>query len=96
MNMRQTKKRVQSKRTLPRPLMIALAVAIFGVLGMLIVDHGPWNRPKVQTAEIVHYTTTGAAARAVGAIVTPTARKLEPEPVPPGPKPTQPANPTPP
>jgi hypothetical protein len=96
MNMRQTKKRVQSKRTLPRPLMIALAVAIFGVLGMLIVDHGPWNRPKVQTAEIVHYTTTGAAARAVGAIVTPTAPKLEVEPVAPGPKPAQPANPTPP
>ena len=94
MNMRQTKKGVQSKRTLPRPLMIALAVAIFGVLGMLIVDHGPWNRPKVQTAEIVHYTTTGAAARAVGATVTPTAPKLEPEPVPPGPKPAQPANPT--
>jgi hypothetical protein len=96
MNMRQTKKRVQSKRTLPRPLMIALAVAIFGVLGMLIVDHGPWNRPKVQTAEIVHYTTTGASARAVGATVTPTASKLEPEPAPPGPKPAQPANPTPP
>jgi hypothetical protein len=94
MNMRQTKKRVQSKRTLPRPLMIALAVAIFGVLGMLIVDHGPWNRPKVQTAEMVHYTTTGAAARAVGATVTPTAPKLELEPVAPGPKPAHPANPT--
>jgi hypothetical protein len=96
MNMSQRKKRVQSKRTLPRPLLIALAVAIFGVLGMLIVDHGPWNRPKVQTAEIVHYTTTGAAARAVGARVMPTAPKLEPEPVPPGPKPAQPPNPTPP
>jgi hypothetical protein len=96
MNMRQTKKRVQSKRTLPRPLMVALAVAIFGVLGMLIVDHGPWNRPKVHTAEIVNYTTTGAAARAVGATVTPTAPKLEVEPVAPGPKPVQPANPTPP
>jgi heme A synthase len=96
MNKRQTKKRVQSKRTLPRPLMIALAVAIVGVLGMLIVDYGLWNRPKVQTAEIVHYTTTDAAARAVGAMVTPSAPKLDPEPVPPGPKPAQPANPTPP
>jgi hypothetical protein len=96
MNMSQTKKRVQSKRTLPRPLMVALAVAIFGVLGMLIVDHGPWNRPKVQTAEIVNYTTTGAAAHAVGATVTPTAPNLEVEPVAPGPKPAEPANPTPP
>jgi hypothetical protein len=96
MNKRQTKKRVQSKRTLVRPVVIALAVAIFGVLGMLIVDHGPWNRPKVQTAEIVNYTTTGAAARAVGATVTPTAPKLELEPVAPGPKPVHPANPTPP
>jgi hypothetical protein len=70
MNKREMKKTVQSKGTLPRPVMVAMAVAIFGVLGMLIVDHGPWNRPKVQTAEIVHYTTTGAAARAVGATVT--------------------------
>jgi hypothetical protein len=96
MSMSQTKKRVQSERTFPRPLMVALAVAIFGMLGMLIVDHGPWNRPKVQTAEIVNYTTTGAAARAVGATVTPTAPKLEVEPVAPGPKPAEPANPTPP
>jgi hypothetical protein len=95
MNKRQTKKIVQSKRTLARPVAIALAVATFGVLGMLIVDHGPWNRPRVQTAEIVNYTTTGAAARAVGATVTPTAPKLELEPVAPGPKPVQPANPTP-
>jgi hypothetical protein len=96
MNKRQTTKRVQSKRALPRPLMVALAVAIFGVMGMLIVDHGPWNRPKLQTAETVHYATTGAAARAVGATVTPTAPKLEPEPEPPGPKPAQPVNPPPP
>ena len=95
MNKRQTKKIVQSKRTLARPVVIALAVATFGVLGMLIVDHGPWNRPRVQTAEIVNYTTTGAAARAVGATVTPTPPKLELEPVAPGPKPVQPANPTP-
>ena len=96
MNKRQTKNRFQSQRTIPRPLMIALAVAIVGVLGLLIVDYGPWNRPKVQTAEIIHYTTSDAAARAVGATVTPTAPKLEPEPFPPGPKPAQPANPTPP
>jgi hypothetical protein len=96
MNKRHTKKRVQSKRTLARPVVIALAVAIVGVLGMLVVDHGPWNKPEVQTADIVHYTTTAAAARAVGATVAPTAPKLEVEPVAPGPKPAQPANPTPP
>jgi hypothetical protein len=96
MNKRQTTERVQSKWKIPRPLMVALAVAIFGVLGMLLVDHGPWNRPKLQTAEMIHYTTTGAAARAVGATVTPTAPKLELEPVPPGPKPAQPVNPPPP
>ena len=27
----------------PRPKLIALAVAVFGMLGMLVVDHGPWN-----------------------------------------------------
>jgi hypothetical protein len=90
------RKTIQSKGTLPRPVVVAMAVAVFGVVGMLIVDHGPWNRPKVQTAEIVNYTTTGAAARAVGATVTATAPKLEVEPVAPGPKPVQPANPTPP
>jgi hypothetical protein len=74
--------------------MIALAIAIIGVLGMLIIDYGPWNRPKVQTPENVHCTTTDAAVRAVGVTVTPTMPKLEPEPVPPGPQPAHPANPT--
>ena len=84
-----------SKRMLGSPVVIAIAVAGFGVLAMLIVDHGPWSRPKVQTAEIAHYKTTGAAARAVGATVTPTAPKSELEPIAPGPKPAQPANPAP-
>jgi hypothetical protein len=92
MKKRQTKMTVQSKRTFPRPLMVA--IAIVGLLGMLIVDYGLWNRPKLQTAENVHYATTDDAARAVGATVTPTTPKLEPEPVPPGPKPAHPANPT--
>jgi hypothetical protein len=80
-----------SKRT---PVMVALAVAIFGVLAMLLVDHGPWSRPNVQTAEVANYKTTGAAARAAGATVTSTAPKPELEPAAPGPKPAQPANPT--
>src|SRR5258707_10584039 len=51
-------------------LLAAITIAIFGVLGMLIVDHGPWNKPKLQTAAVANYTTTGDAARAVGATVT--------------------------
>jgi len=55
-----------------RPVYVALAVAIFGMLAMLLVDHGPWTRPHVQTAEVATYHTTGEAARAVGAVVEPT------------------------
>ena len=33
------------------PLKVAMLVAALGVLGMLIVDHGPWNKPKVQQAQ---------------------------------------------
>jgi hypothetical protein len=83
-----------SKWTLRRPVVFAMAVAIFGVLAMLIVDHGPWNRPQAQSAEASH-RTTGEAAQAVGAVVTPTEPKAELEPVAPGPKPAQPANPIP-
>ena len=85
--------RSYSGRTLGRPVMAAMAVATFGVLGMLIVDHGPWNRPQVQIAEVANYKTTGEAARAVGATVTPTAPEPAIEPDAPGPKPAQPANP---
>ena len=85
-----------SKRMLGHPVVIAIAVAVFGVLAMLIVDHGPWTRAKVQTAEVANYKTTGDAARAVGARVTPTAPKSELEPKVPGPKPVEPANPAPP
>ena len=77
------------------PLMIAIAVAVFGVLGMLIVDHGPWNKPKVQPAHMASYSTTGEAARAVGAKVLPTEPRLQVEPEPPMPKPVHPANPAP-
>ena len=75
------------------PAMIALAVSIFGVLTMLVVDFGPWSRPQVQTAEVAYYRTTGESARAAGAVVAPTEPKRALEPVPPGPKPIQPANP---
>jgi len=85
----------QPKQTIGRPLLIALAVAVLGVLAMLIVDHGPWSRPHVQTAEMSNYTTTGAAVKAAGATVTPTAPKPQLEPIAPGPKLAQPAIPAP-
>jgi hypothetical protein len=82
-----------SKRRGGIPLVAAIVIAVLGVLGMLIVDHGPWNKPKVQTAAMANYTTTGDAARAAGATVMPTEAKPQLEPVAPGPKPVQPANP---
>jgi len=83
------------KRMLRHPVVVAIAIAVFGVLAMLIVDHGPWTRPRVQTAEVAKYSTTGDAARAVGAKVTKTAPKSELEPIAPGPKPAEPASPAP-
>jgi len=74
-----------SKGMLGRPVVVAMAVAGFGVLAMLVVDHGPWSRPKVQSAEVANYKTTGDAARAAGATVTPTAPKPVLEPIAPGP-----------
>src|SRR5258705_9213024 len=59
------------------PLKVAIAVAALGVLGMLIVDHGPWNKPKVQPAVIANYSSTGEAARADGAQGLPTGPKLQ-------------------
>jgi hypothetical protein len=77
------------------PLKVAMLVAALGVLGMLIVDHGPWNKPKVQPAFMANYSSTGEAARAAGAKVMPTEPKLQVEPEPPVPKPVHPVNPAP-
>jgi hypothetical protein len=82
-----------SKRAGLQPVAVALAVAFFGLLAMLMVDHGPWNRPNVQTAEVANHKTNGAAARAAGAVVMPTPPKPAQEPEPPGPKPAQPVDP---
>ena len=82
-----------SKRMGVHPVMVAFAIAIFGMLAMLVVDHGSWSRPNVQTAEVANHRTTGEAARAVGATIAPTAPKPTLEPEAPGPKPAQPANP---
>ena len=75
------------------PVNVAIAVAIFGVSAMLVVDHGPWSRPNVQTAEVANHQTTGQAARAAGAAVAQTAPRPPLEPKAPGPKPAQPASP---
>ena len=87
-----SKNKARFERGARSPVAYAVAVAVFGLLSMLIVDHGPWSRPHAQTAE-AHYATTSAAARASGAKVTPTMPKPGLEPVVPGPKPVQPANP---
>ena len=75
------------------PLVVAIAIAILGVLGMLIVDHGPWNKPHVKTAVMANSTTTGDAAQDAGAVVMPTEPKRSLEPDTPGPKPVHPVNP---
>ncbi|WP_249147785.1 hypothetical protein [Bradyrhizobium jicamae] len=75
------------------PLVVAAVVAILGVVGMLIVDHGPWSKPRVQTAANANYSTTGEAARAAGAAVNSTEPRARIEPAPPGPRPVQPVNP---
>ena len=75
------------------PLVVTSAVAAFGVLAMLVVDHGPWNKPKMKPTEMATYSTTGEAARAAGATITPTEPKLATEPLPAGPKPVNPVNP---
>jgi hypothetical protein len=88
-----TKHEGPTKRSSRGPVVVSLAVAVFGVLAMLLVDHGPWSRPQPQTAEVATYKTTGEAARAAGARVTPTAPKAAIEPAPPEAKPAQPQNP---
>ena len=84
-----------SNRTGVHPAAVALAVAIFGILAMLIVDHGPWNRPDVQTAEVANSSRTGESARSAGAAIEETEPRVVREPETPGPKPVQPAIPNP-
>ena len=63
---------------------ITLTVAAFGLLSLLIADHGLWNPAHIDSAraEIAWQTATEAAARAAGATVTPTARRRS-QPLPP-------------
>ena len=73
------------------PMIVSIAVAVFGVLAMLLVDHGPWNVPHLKTA-MVNYGTTRAAAKAIGATVTPTTPRSPIEPEAPGPARAQPVD----
>ena len=75
------------------PALIAITVAVIGLVGLLLVDHGPWNKPHVKNETMIQYGTTAAAAAAVGATVTPTSPKPALEPVAAGPKRVQPAIP---
>jgi hypothetical protein len=88
-------KQDHAKRSGVQPIWVALGIAIFGIAAMLVVDHGPWSHPHLQTAEVATYHTTGEAARAAGADVAPTAPKAAIEPEPPGPKQAEPPNPKP-
>jgi hypothetical protein len=54
----------------PAPAGIAVAVAVFGALSLLIVDHGLWNRPYVESSRA--HAATEAAVKADGALITPT------------------------
>lgn len=86
----------QVRRTGGTPLVVSIAIAVLGVLGILVVDYGPWNKPKVTPAVIANYSTTGEAAPAAGAQVMPTEPKLQVEPDPAGPNPVHPVSPAPP
>jgi hypothetical protein len=59
------------KRSL-RAVAIALTVAVFGALSLFIVDHGLRDWPYIESA--CAHAATEAAARAAGAILTPTRR----------------------
>ena len=85
----------QVRRSGGAPLVVAIAVAVTGMFSILIFDYGPWNKPEVQPAVTAHYSTTGEAARAAGAKIMRTEPRLQVEPDPAGPKPVNPANPTP-
>jgi hypothetical protein len=83
----------RSHRKMGIPVVVAAVVAVAGMLAMVVVDHGPWSRPHTETAEVASHRSTGEAARAAGATVTPTAPKSEVEPVAPGPKRASTVNP---
>ncbi|WP_027551038.1 hypothetical protein [Bradyrhizobium sp. Cp5.3] len=85
--------RIAIDEALRHPGVIALIVAGLTIAAMLLVDHGPWSRAKVQPAHVAMYHTTGEAARAAGAQVFPTDPRSRIEPARPGPKTSSTVNP---
>ena len=75
------------------PALVATAIAAVGLLALILVDHGPWSTPKVESETMIQNGNTAAAAQAAGATVSETAPKPVLEPVAPGPKPAEPAIP---
>jgi len=67
----------------------AAAIALIGLIVLLLADHG-WNMRGVNETMIQHGTTDASAA-AAGATVTPTEQKQELEPAVHGPKLVPPA-----
>jgi hypothetical protein len=57
------------------PMTIAIAVAVTGLVTLLLIDHGLWNTLNIKNETIIQYGSAAAAAAAVGAVVTPTAPK---------------------
>lgn len=68
------------------PAAVAAAVAVIGLVALLLVDHGPWNKPKIQNETMIQYGDTAAAANA-SAPAKPELNRSH------GPKPVQPAIP---
>jgi hypothetical protein len=57
------------------PMTIAIAVAVTGLVTLLLIDHGLWNTLNIKNETMIQYGSAAAAAAAVGAVVTPTAPK---------------------
>jgi hypothetical protein len=47
---------------------VGVAIAMGSIVGVLLVEHGPWGRPSVEPA----YSDTATAAKTAGATVAPT------------------------
>jgi hypothetical protein len=45
------------------PIIIAMAFAVLGLIGLLLVNHGPWTKPKVQNEAMIQDGTTADQRR---------------------------------
>jgi len=76
-----------------RAVIVTAAVAVVSVASLTLLVRDRWHPPEIKPAEAASRSPTGDAARAAGATILPTDPKLAIEPVAPGPKRAQPANP---